>query len=281
MPKRPTLCVAFLLVLSAPILADQEPSGVKVAPNLYELAHPGGGLIYQLDPVTGEPMRFAYRDRNYAFETASEGIRVQETELGQQITVELLQIPDLKTKTLTLVLPQVNLVRNDVQAPESAAIPAMFTTFVIVTNHRTSIAGPDILSGQIDLYGLRSMIGKAQFGTPEAPAQTSTGVIGRVLVEPTCPVVTEGQPPCVAPFAGARVRLTDDTQNLVYETVADARGLFAIEAPGGSYTLHATGDSLYPSCPEKKIVIPEVQIEIFPWPETREYAILSCDTGIR
>jgi len=208
-------------------------------------------------------------------------LRVQETELGKQITVDRAQVPDLKSTTLTLILPRVNLVPNDVPPPEPLAIPEMLTAFVTLAIHRTSIAGPDILSGQVDIYGLLPMVGKAQYGTVDVPAQTSPGVIGRVLLEPTCPVAVEGQPPCLGPFAGARVWLTHDTLDVVYETVADEHGLLAIEAPGGEYTVHAAGVGPFPICPEATVAIPEVEIQIFPWPETREYAVLRCDTGIR
>jgi hypothetical protein len=281
MNKRRVFSTALLLVLSAPALTDPLSSTTKVAPTLFEFAHPSGGLIYERDPLTGAPARLGYWDRYRVFETDSEGIRVLETELGQQISVDLLQIPDLRTTTLTLVLPRVNLSVNVSLAPEPDASPEMVTAYAIVAIHRTSIAGPDILSGQIDLHAFTPLLGKAQFGSPAAPAETSTGVIGRVFVAPTCPVVTKGQPPCIAPFAGARVWLTEETQGLVYETVADNRGLFAIEAPVGNYVLHAAGDGRLPSCPEEAITITEDQAQIFFWAEARQHAVLNCDTGIR
>ncbi len=75
MSSQPNL-LTLLLLVSMPIIADHGGLATTVAPNLYEFAHPSGGLIYRLDPVTGDPVRFAYRDRYRVFETATEGICV-------------------------------------------------------------------------------------------------------------------------------------------------------------------------------------------------------------
>lgn len=280
--KTPLVIAAALSTLVPAALADALPGGgLTLTPNLYELVHPKGGLIYATDPATGEPMRFAYRDQGMVFETDGSGIRREKTELGEQISVDLKQIPDLRTTTLTLTLPRVNLIANDLMPPEPAAIPRLFTTYATITTHRTSIAGPDLVTGQVDLYGLRQLIGKAQHGTDEAPARTSLGVIGRVILQPTCPVEEAGKQPCTGPYAGAEVLMTNDETNALYSTVTDERGLFAIEAVGGSYTVSVNVQGALPNCQTAKVIIPEVVPAIFPWPETREYLQLSCDTGLR
>jgi len=261
--------------------AASAPMPVTTSPNLYEFAQPDGGAIYAIDPLTGLPTRLAYRDAVRVFEAAAEDIRVEDNELGTLVTATYVQVPEHYWTTISLQLPRVNLERTNAMAPvDNGTAPEMLTAYAILASHRTSGDGPDALPGQIDNYAVRNLIGKASYGTPQAPAQTSTGVIGRILMAPTCGTPPPHPQPCIAPFAGARVWLSHPTLDVVFETTADARGLFAIEAPGGSYSLHAAGPDPLPECPVLQITIPEVQIEIWPWPETRQYAQMVCFTGV-
>ena len=65
--------------------------------------------------------------------------------------------PDLDTLLLVLVVPTVNL-------DESGT--AKIRTFAVLTTHRTSIGGPDLVNGQLQTYktvGLRGVASQADF----------------------------------------------------------------------------------------------------------------------
>ena len=80
-------------------------------------------------------------------------VRRIDGEIGQQVTVIIEQIPDLRTVTFTLLLPAINL-----DEPETR-----FRTIGIIATHRTSIGGPDLVKGVLQTYRLKELRGTAQW----------------------------------------------------------------------------------------------------------------------
>jgi hypothetical protein len=107
--------------------------------------------------------------------------------------------------------------------------------------------------------------------TPGTPTLAGSGVIGRAIEGPGCPVEVVGQPCPPAP-AAVIVEVVDVSGDIVGSGSTNSDGWFAISAPPGSYTLRAQGSNGFPFCdPETAIVEPSEA--------TR--TDLTCDSGIR
>jgi hypothetical protein len=98
----------------------------------------GSGLVYHDDQL----------DRSFL----NEELTVEDTLLGQLITVTLRQIPDFEVVTFTLVLPSITLTARN--APIDIEVGGITTT------HRTTIAGPQ--PGQQTFYSLVTLVGTAE-----------------------------------------------------------------------------------------------------------------------
>jgi hypothetical protein len=120
--------------------------------NLFELSGKSIHVTYSSTSILGGPI-FSYRDNQFSNSFRGEEIRLQETELGQLITVTLETIPDLRTVTFSLVLPTVTVM------PQSAGI-CIKVPGITVTNP-TTIAGPP--PGPQKLYFIVKLTGTAQF----------------------------------------------------------------------------------------------------------------------
>jgi len=120
-------------------------------PNLYELKGMGIEITYSITSISGQP-QLTYKDRKRSLTFRGDEIRQVESEVGQQITVTLEQVPDLKTETLTLILPEIHLEDTEV----------FFQTYVLFTTHRTSIGGPDLVKGPLQAYRTKMLKGKAR-----------------------------------------------------------------------------------------------------------------------
>jgi len=75
-------------------------------------------------------------------------------------------------------------------------------------------------------------------GSPAGGDESGSGVRGRVLLGPTCPVEMEGSPCPDEPIAGVEVRATRDGEP-VAEATSDAQGRFELLLDPGTYTLEA------------------------------------------
>lgn len=97
-----------------------------------------------------------------------------------------------------------------------------------------------------------------------------SGIRGRVLAGPRCPVETEASPCPDLPWVG-RVRATGEAG--VFEARTDAEGGFVLVVPPGSYLVHAvvSGGGPPTAVPETVRVEPGSFVEI----------TLHVDTGIR
>ena len=65
-----------------------------------------------------------------------------------------------------------------------------------------------------------------------------SGIAGRALAGPTCPVVTEGDPACdERPLAGVTVLVLDVNGTEIARLQTDADGRYAVTLPSGPYTV--------------------------------------------
>lgn len=138
-------------------LAQATPA-TAAKPNLYSLGADGVDIAYSTSSVDGMP--------TFAFTSALEGIdaRASGDEIGieplfaggwpfgSMVSIYVDAAPDAWARSITLVLPEINL---------DAGREAPFTTFAILTRHLTTIGGPALVSGQLQEYELISLHGTA------------------------------------------------------------------------------------------------------------------------
>src|SRR5919202_889032 len=93
--------------------------------NLFELGDYSIQVTYSSTSFTGQP-QLNYRDNNFNLNFAGEEIRVQDTEIGQLITVTLETVTDLRTMTFTLILPLVNVMPQS--GGTQVQVPGILTT---------------------------------------------------------------------------------------------------------------------------------------------------------
>lgn len=91
-----------------------------------------------------------HRSRNDAFATSD--LRIEQTSLGQLVTVDLEAVPDLHTLSFTLALPEVHLDGDEAEV----------TTFGVWRTAATSIGGPALVKGQLDRYKTVTLKGTAR-----------------------------------------------------------------------------------------------------------------------
>jgi hypothetical protein len=120
--------------------------------NLFELSGNSIHVTFSSSSILGDPI-LSYRDDQRSLSFKGDEIRIQNTELGELITVTLETIPDLKTVTFSLILPVVTVM------PQSSGVRIKVPG--ITTTNPTTIAGPP--PGPQQLYSLVNLRGTAQF----------------------------------------------------------------------------------------------------------------------
>ncbi len=245
---------------AAAALAEAVAPEVETQPNLYKVSGQDVQIVYSTTSLSGES-RLYYRDKRLSLRFAGDEIRVLATEIGQQVTVTLEVVPDFKSVTLTLLIPDINL-KND---------PIKFKTSAITTTHHDSIGGPRLVSGQLQSYTISKLSGEASHVAFLQSGQSS--VIGEVTLSPTCPGPQRPGQKCVQPFANAAVQLLDASNNLAGSTTTNAAGLFAFSVlPPSDYTVHVSTRGRLPNCPDTPVTVIE---------NKSASVQIGCDTGIR
>jgi hypothetical protein len=120
--------------------------------NLFELRGGSIQVTYSSTSVLGGPI-LSYRDPQRSLSFRGNDIAIEETALGELITVTLEAIPDLRTVTFTLILPIVTVMRQS--SGTYIRVPGVTTT------NPTTIAGPP--QGPQKLYTVVNLRGTAQF----------------------------------------------------------------------------------------------------------------------
>jgi hypothetical protein len=121
-------------------------------PNLYELSCDGVELTYSTSSSDGS-VRFSFREAERNLDFSGEQIRTRATDLGTEVTVTLEAIADLRTLTLTLLVPAINL---------GEETEAQFATAAIETTNHTTIGGPRLIIGPLQTYRVIELHGTAK-----------------------------------------------------------------------------------------------------------------------
>ena len=120
--------------------------------NLFELSGETLQISFGSSNLLGGP-GLSYRDQTSNQSFQGEEIQILETALGEEITVTLESIPDLRTVTFTLVLPIVTVLQQ--------SLGTCIQTFGVTTTNPTTIAGPP--PGPQKQYSVALLRGNAQF----------------------------------------------------------------------------------------------------------------------
>lgn len=109
-------------------------------------------IIYSTTSITGKPIfNYEYSKSTYSF--TGDEIRTQKTEIGTIVTVTLESVPNLYVKTLTLLVPAINLDGSERE----------FKTIAIQTASKTNKAGESLVKGAVQSYEVINLKGNANF----------------------------------------------------------------------------------------------------------------------
>jgi hypothetical protein len=128
------------------------PPGPEKA-NLYVLSDKDMSIKY-FSGDADSPPTLSFENALYDKQYTGEEVEVTETILGSVVTVYVDANPDLNVLTFSLLVPDVNIENSEEES---------VTTIGIMTNSLTSIAGPDLVDGQIDFYEVHSLVGTADY----------------------------------------------------------------------------------------------------------------------
>lgn len=120
--------------------------------NLFELSSGEIHVTYSTTNIAGGPV-FNYRDNQISHSFRGKEICIEDTCLGQLVTVTLETVPDLRTVSFTLVLPIVMVMFQSTGT--YIKVPGITATTPI------TISGP--LPGPQQLYSTVKLRGTAQF----------------------------------------------------------------------------------------------------------------------
>ena len=120
--------------------------------NLFELSGNKIQVTYSKTSLSGEPL-FSYRDAYVSKQFQGRDIVLEDSRIGQLVTVILEQVPDLKTVSFTLILPVVSLLPSS--RGTKIEVPGISATA------HTTIAGPGL--GPSMTYRQAMLSGTAQF----------------------------------------------------------------------------------------------------------------------
>jgi hypothetical protein len=125
-----------------------------VTPNLFTFSgrRDDAQVTFSTTSITGQP-QFTYHDDTRDVSATGDEITVERTVLGTLVTITLETVPDLHTVTATLVLPDLGGLSGPV---------THFATFLVLTENRTSIGGPALVTGALQRYTVIKGRGTAQ-----------------------------------------------------------------------------------------------------------------------
>jgi hypothetical protein len=122
-----------------------------IAPNVYHLNGHHLHITYSTTSFGGKP-QFDYQDTQRTLHFEGDDIRTVELEIGTLVTVTIQITVDSGSTVFSLLIPQVNLERNE---------QGQIHTEGLTTMHRFSLI-PALNRGQMDLYSVVSLRGTAQ-----------------------------------------------------------------------------------------------------------------------
>lgn len=120
--------------------------------NLFELSGGDIDVTYSTTNILGGPI-FSYRDNMRSLSFKGNEINVQDTPIGQLVTVTIETIPDLRTVEFSLIIPVVTVMQQSTGT--RIKVPGISTT------SPTTFAGSP--PGPQQLYSVTNLRGTAQF----------------------------------------------------------------------------------------------------------------------
>lgn len=111
--------------------------------------------------------------------------------------------------------------------------------------------------------------------TPTVQPNQSSGIQGKVILGPTCPVMRNPPDPKCAdkPYQTQLVLTTQDPAQVIQEFSSDAQGEFSVAVPAGDYVLRpAKNAKILPRCSSTQIHVNQ---------NSYTEVTINCDTGIR
>ena len=132
-----------------------------------------------------------------------------------------------------------------------------------------------LTASEADRRGIAVFIGllpgELILDTQPLPSQDGSGIEGRVVIGPTCPVVVAENPCLDRPYP-ATITVLASTGEFVTRIVSQADGTFRLSLAPGTYILQGESNGAYPRAPRAEVTI-----------EGGNYAhvTLAYDTGIR
>ncbi|MFZ2899175.1 MAG: hypothetical protein WA004_11160 [Saprospiraceae bacterium] len=121
--------------------------------NLFDLKNLSLKIHYSDSGIDGKP-HLSYQKGKVQLNFSGSQIRRKETEIGTLVSVTLKTVPDLYARVFSLLLPRVNVPANSSEV--AVTVKALETTV------KTSIGGPDLVSGQLQAYKVYSLGGEAR-----------------------------------------------------------------------------------------------------------------------
>jgi hypothetical protein len=122
-----------------------------VGVNIYHLAGDGVSAVFSRE--NPDELELVYGDAQGERKFTGRAVYREDTTPGFLVSVVLEQVPDLHTVTFSLVVPPANRPAD----LKSVAVK----TFAVRTTALTSIAGPDIIEGQLQTHALYALEGNA------------------------------------------------------------------------------------------------------------------------
>ena len=138
-------------------LAQASPEVVQRGPSRYTLMGGEVDLVY-VPSATGTDAQLDYRDASGTRSFSGDDLTSEiSPALGRLVSIALEYVADGYDKYLTLLVPDAN--------PEENGASASIQTAAIITKHLTSIGGPALVPGALQIYEVIELDGVAEFAT--------------------------------------------------------------------------------------------------------------------
>jgi hypothetical protein len=153
------IAAAFLLAAGRGVaLGQATPQAQGHEANYFVLSGKDTQISYATESLSGLSL-LTYQGPSGSHSFTGDDIRREKTGIGELVTAGPLEaIPDLRVVTLTLLVPDVNLIDGWAETP--------IATLAIITTHHTTIGGPELVQGALQTYEAVALQGTAEFVVP-------------------------------------------------------------------------------------------------------------------
>jgi hypothetical protein len=149
--------IAAALLLTAggrTALGQATPQAQGEEANYFVLSGEGTQITFATTSLTGLPL-LTYQGPLGSHSFTGDQIRREDTGIGELVTAGPLEaVPDLYEVTLTVLVPDINLIGGSAETP--------IATLAVLTTHHTSIGGPGGVQGALQTYEAVALQGTAE-----------------------------------------------------------------------------------------------------------------------